>query len=281
MILITKSPWIVFFCVVLLFFDCSGQAMKRKNEKAVPKTVSCKVNGERAEFILKGVPLTMIKVEAGTFIMGNTNPFYDKEQDENPSHEVTLTQDYYIAETEVTQELWMAFMDKNPSYKYNVSSQHPVDRVSFENVQKFLNVVKRETGYQFRLPTEAEWEYACRGGNRSKGYKFSGSDRLRDVGWYCDNTGNSSHDVKELAPNELGIYDMSGNVWEWCSDCYYDYTEESQTDPVGPDTGRHLARGGCWYTYSNFCRNTNRSKATRQNYNLFTGFRLAMSANFD
>lgn len=267
----------LFLFLLACFTGCSSGIQDRNPLWSNGKSVSVEVKPDRAVFTVNGVSFTMIRVEAGTFIMGNTNPFYDRETDELPSHEVTLTKDYYIGETEVTQELWMAFFDKNLSYKYNQFPQHPVDRVSYENALKFIDMLSRATGYRFRLPTEAEWEFACRGGNRSKGYKFSGGDRMRDVGWYCDNTGETSHAVKQLRPNELGIYDMSGNVWEWCSDCFYEYTSEPQIDPVGPDEGRRMVRGGCWYTYSTFCRTTNRSVATRQDYNLFTGLRLALS----
>lgn len=269
---------ILFLLVIIGLTHSSCQKRSMLNQMLQESKTSCEIKEDRAEFVLNGVPITFIKVEAGSFTMGNTNPFYERETDEHPAHLVTLTKDFYIAETETTQELWMAFMDKNPSYKYNVGPQHPVDRVNLDNLQKFLNVLNRETGYEFRLPTEAEWEFACRGGNRSKGYKFSGGNRMREVGWYCDNTGETSHPVKQLKPNELGIYDMSGNVWEWCSDCFAPYPLEAQTDPVGPSEGRRIMRGGCWYTYSTFCRTTNRSKSTRQDYNLFTGFRLAISS---
>lgn len=262
--------------LLFLFLGCDHPI---SSPVPISNRISCVSDSNSVHFVVKGVPFTMVKVESGTFIMGNTNPFYAREQDENPSHSVTLTRDFYIAETEVTQELWQALMGENPSYKYNRSPQRPVDGISLEMALDFLDVLKKETGLEFRLPTEAEWEFACKGGIHSKGYKYSGSDRLRNVGWFCDNTGETSHNVKELQPNELGIYDMSGNVWEWCSDCFYDYTEEPQIDPVGAENGKHLVRGGCWYTYSNFCRTTNRSIGTQQNNNLFTGIRLAISTN--
>ena len=228
-------------------------------------------------FNVKGVPFKMIKVEGGTFQMGATSEQgKDALKDENPAHSVTLS-DYYIGETEVTQELWEAIMGNNPScYK---GSKKPVECVSWNDCQEFITKLNNLTGKNFRLPTEAEWEYAARGGNKSKGYKYSGSNTIDDVAWYKDNSGNGTHNVKTKLANELGIYDMSGNVWEWCQDWYgrkY-YQNSSQTNPAGPTSGsRRVLRGDSWRYASRYCRVSYRyNSGSGHRYNDY-GFRLIL-----
>ena len=196
------------------------------------------------------------------------------DSDEKPVHSVTLS-DYYIGETEVTQELWEAVMGSNPSsFK---GSQKPVESVSWHDCKEFITKLNRLTGKNFRLPTEAEWEYAARGGNKSKGYKYSGSNTIDNVAWYRDNSGKATHNVKTKSPNELGIYDMSGNVWEWCEDWYGYYSSGSQTNPAGPSTGsRRVLHGGSWYDHAGSCRVSNRSYYP-VNRSYYIGFRLALS----
>ena len=194
--------------------------------------------------------------------------------DEKPVHSVTLN-DYYIGETEVTQELWEAVMGSNPSvFK---GSKKPVEMVSWNNCQEFIMKLNRLTGRDFRLPTEAEWEYAARGGNKSQGYKYSGSNTIDDVAWYDENS-LSTHPVGTKAPNELGLYDMSGNVWEWCSDWYGDYSSSSQTNPTGSSSGSgRVLRGGSWCRDAQCCRvafRDNNALGLRFDYN---GFRLVCS----
>ena len=190
-------------------------------------------------FNVNGVSFTMIAVEGGTFKMGaqssdsgGDNYDSDAYSNESPVHDVTLSS-YYIGETEVTQELWEAVMGSNPSY-YSGYPQRPVEYVSLNDCQEFITKLNQLTGKNFRLPTEAEWEYAARGGNKSKGYKYSGSNTIDNVAWYTSNSGSETHDVKTKQANELGIYDMSGNVYEWCQDWYDSYSSGSQTDPTGP-----------------------------------------------
>ena len=185
--------------------------------------------------------------------------------------------DYYIGETEVTQELWQAVMGNNPSkFKgYN----HPVEKVSWKDCQAFIQKLNEVTGQTFRLPTEAEWEYAARGGNKSKGYKYSGSNNLNDVAWYTDNCGGTHHAVKTRQPNELDIYDMSGNVWEWCNDRYGKYKYDTQTNPTGPTNGSNrVSRGGSWLHDTWICRVSLRGLNTSGFRNDGFGFRLAMDA---
>ena len=230
-------------------------------------------------FNVKGVSFKMIKVEGGTFMMGATSEQgKDAFKDEKPAHSVTLS-DYYIGETEVTQELWEAVMGSTPS-SYSGYPQRPVERVSWNDCQEFITKLNQLTGKNFRLPTEAEWEYAARGGNKSKGYKYSGSNTIDDVAWYKDNSGNGTHNVKTKLANELGIYDMSGNVWEWCQD-WYDrkyYQNSLQTNPTGPSSGSgRVIRGGSWHLNAKHCRVSNRSYYYPGYRNDYLCLRLALS----
>jgi len=230
---------------------------------------------------VNGVSFKMVKVSGGTFQMGATSEQGSDHDSERPVHQVTLS-DYYIGETEVTQELWQAVMGWNPSYfqestirDYHDSEKNPVEQVSWNDCQTFIYKLNQLTGKQFRLPTEAEWEYAARGGNKSKGYKYSGSNDINAVAWYSDNSGRKTHVVGTRAPNELGIYDMSGNVWEWCQDWYGSYSSGAQTNPIGPSSGSaRIDRGGGWSTEADGCRVSFRGSTAYTLINL--GFRLAL-----
>lgn len=204
-------------------------------------------------FTVRGVTFEMVRVQGGTFTMGCTSKQgSDCDDDEKPAHRVTLS-DYYIGKTEVTQALWEAVMGSNPSYFEG--SDLPVEQVSWNDCQTFLTKLNQLTGKTFRLPTEAEWEYAARGGNKSQGYKYSGSNTIGNVAWYYDNGGSKTHAVGTKQANELGIYDMSGNVWEWCSDWYDSYGSSSQTNPTGAASGSYrVLRGGSWSSYARGCR---------------------------
>ena len=203
-------------------------------------------NSEIETFTVHGVVFKMVKVAGGTFQMGATSEQgSDAENDEYPVHSVTLS-DYYIGQTEVTQELWEAVMGSNPSY-FKGNDQRPVEAVSWNDCQEFIEKLNRLTGKNFRLPTEAEWEYAARGGSKSRGYKYSGSNDAKVVAWYDDNSGDKTHPVAQKQSNELGLYDMSGNVYEWCSDRYGRYSSNSQTNPRGASSGSdRVLRGGSW-----------------------------------
>lgn len=213
---------------------------------------------------VKGVSFKMKKVEGGTFLMGaqsedKNQPNYDPDafEDESPVHRVTLS-DYYIGETLVTQELWKAVMDSNPSEFKSIFNKkrlkHPVENVSWNDCQEFIKKLNAIIGKTFRLPTEAEWEYAARGGNKSKGYKYSGSNNIDDVAWCEGNSSGKTHEVGTKAPNELGLYDMSGNVWEWCSDWYGEYSASPQTNPKGPTSGSYrVLHGGSWHFIAEGC----------------------------
>lgn len=212
----------------------------------------------RETITVNGVSFDMIMVEGGTFTMGATSEQGNDASDaEKPAHQVTLS-DYYIGETEVTQALWQAVMGINPSnFKGN---SNPVESVSWNYCQEFIRKLNSLTGRTFRLPTEAEWEFAARGGNESKGYKYSGSNNIDAVAWYDYNSDSKTHAVKTKSPNELGIYDMTGNVLEWCQDwCEWSYSSNAQTNPKGPSSGSfRVLRGGSWNYKAWNCRVSHR-----------------------
>ncbi|WP_302428059.1 SUMF1/EgtB/PvdO family nonheme iron enzyme [uncultured Prevotella sp.] len=223
-----------------------------------------------------GISIDMVRVEAGTFTMGATSEMKDSYDSEKPAHQVTLTNDYYIGKYEVTQALWQAVMGNNPSeFK---GDNLPVENVSWNDCQKFISKLNLITGKTFRLPTEAEWEYAARGGKKSRGYQYSGSNNLSDVAWYYKNSGIKTHAVGTKQANELGIYDMSGNVSEWCQDRYGDYSKSSQTNPKGSTSGAlRVLRGGCYSYYSDFCCPLSRGFDTHSTCESGNGLRLAIS----
>ncbi len=230
----------------------------------------------RETYTVNGVSFTMIEVRGGTFLMGATaeqgSDAYDSEK---PAHQVTLS-DYYIGQTEVTQALWKAVMYGNNPSKH-IGDNLPVEQVSWNDVQEFIWRLNDLTGAKFRLPTEAEWEFAARGGTKAHGNKYSGSNNIDFVAWYYDNSGQTTHPVATKAPNELGIYDMSGNVWEWCQDWKGDYSSLSQTNPTGPMTGSdRVYRGGSAWLIAWFCRVSNRFYDTPDYRFYDLGFRLAL-----
>ena len=220
------------------------------------------------------IRITMVKVKGGTFQMGATSEQgSDAESDEKPAHRVTLS-DYYIGQTEVTQTLWQAVMGINPSNRKGPNL--PVEKVSWEDCQMFITKLNQLTGCLFRLPTEAEWEYAARGGSKSRGYKYAGGNDLDYVAWYCNNS-HQTNPVKQKKPNELGLFDMTGNVWEWCHDWYGFYSSSYQKNPQGPSSAstRVNRGGGCDDVIIN-CRVSNRSQDGLNSKGNDLGLRLAM-----
>ena len=185
----------------------------------------------------------MVHVQGGTFTMGRTSSkAYWCDDSDQPAHQVTVGS-FYICKYEVTQKLWKAFMGSNPSW--TKADNMPVEWVNWVTAQKFIRKLNAFSGKKFRLPTEAEWEYAARGGNRSHNYLYSGSDDINAVAWWKDNSGDKLHPVGTKRPNELGLYDMTGNVYEWCSDWQAPYQSGAQTNPKGPQTGDwKVMRGG-------------------------------------
>ena len=238
---------------------------------------------------VNGVSFNMVRVEGGTFQMGSNDS--EADSDEKPVHQVTLST-YSIGETEVTQALWYAVMGQRPTSdgskwesSYGLGDNYPTYRVSWDDCQQFVEKLNQLTGKRFRLPTEAEWEYAARGGNKSRGYKYSGSNRIDDVAVYEENSykkgsGSSeygTHRVKTKQANELGLYDMSGNVWEWCQDWYGDYSSNSQTNPTGPSSASlRVYRGGSWDDHARYCRVSTRNWRTPDSRSYDLGLRLAL-----
>lgn len=235
-----------------------------------------------------GVSFQMVYIEGGTFSMGATDDQRENaENDEYPVHQVTVSS-FYLGETEVTQQLWVAVMGKNPSYfvskkqEASDSMKRPVEQVSWDDCQVFILELNRLTGKQFRLPTEAEWEFAARGGTKTRKYKYSGSNRLKTVAWCWENTGKrksgyGTHEVKTKKPNELGLYDMSGNVWEWCQDWYGIYYGGPQVNPKGAPKGDHrIGRGGGWAGDLWDCRVSYRGISQPSTRSYYIGLRLAL-----
>jgi len=251
-------------------------------------------------FMVNGVSFTMVFVEGGNFIMGSDT----FSQEEKPAHEVKVDS-YMIGQTEVTQALWAAVMGHNPSLFYKSrfhSDTLPVEFVSWEDCQQFIFKLNSLTGQHFRLPTEAEWEFAARGGNMSKGYRYSGSNDIDSIAWYWRNSGKKylkgseymderrfltkiqnnkcqTHPVAQKKPNELGIYDMSGNVSEWTQDCF-DYYKSAyiinRRDTSEKKCSYRVRRGGSWDDVADVCRVSSRNGRTPESTRSFLGLRLAL-----
>lgn len=260
--------------ISLLFGLLLGLKMMLFAQDTLPAPTSYRVNK---------VSFNMVRIEAGGFWMGaqrkDTAEFnYDRmaQIDELPVHFVTMREDYYIGQTEVTQKLWKAVMGYNPSrYK---CPKRPVTNVDYFEVQEFLRRLDSITGMQFRLPTEEEWEYAARGGKNSKGYIYSGGKEVDRVAWHNGNA-RKTKKVKKRNANELGIYDMSGNVWEWC-ESKYRYYDKERNATLGKDGQMYCIRGGGWQLPKTSCRVSWRGKRLPDLKNSFGGFRLCLDAKY-
>lgn len=247
----------------------NANAKRETNSKPAPSPK------ESATVSTPFVEPVMVRVEGGTFQMGSN----EGEADEKPVRSVSVNT-FYIGQYEVTQSEWRSVMGKNPPELYfKGCNSCPVDDVSWNDIQEFLKKLNAKTGKIYRLPTEAEWELAARGGNKSKGYTYSGSNDLKSVAWFTDNSESKTHPVGTKNANELGIYDMSGNVWEWCSDWYGTYSSGSQQNPKGATTGSsRVYRGGSWLNYAGGCRVAYRVSGTPAGRNNSLGFRLVLSS---
>ena len=279
-----KKTILMIFAAGVLMFSCG------KDEGTSNGGGTSVAQGVKT-FTVSGVPFNMVKVEGGTFMMGAPESDTNAYSNERPQHSVTLG-DYYIAETEVTQALWQAVMGGNPSYFRGANL--PVDQVSWFDCDTFITRLNLLTGESFRLPTEAEWEYAARGGNKSLGYRYSGGNNMDEVGWYYRNSGDShlsgeanidtilnngcrTHPIKSKSPNELGLYDMSGNVSEWCYDWFGYYNTTTLTDPHGPTVGSYrILRGGSWINPARSCRVSYRDYDDPVSRKSFISLRLAL-----
>lgn len=228
---------------------------------------------------VKGVQFSMILVKAGTFTMGATEEQVNPDDNEKPAHQVTLTRDYYIGETEVTQGLWQAVMGGIPPSDVTLPA---MGIAYYDAADDFMKQINNLTGKEFRLPTEAEWEYAARGGDQSKGFMYSGSNNLGEVAWYTMNSNDVIHPVATKQPNELGIYDMSGNVLEWCSDRLDKYSAGPQVDPEVFILGSHpILRGGSYWSIdksdnASECRVSRRKIIAMNGRYGYVGFRLVL-----
>jgi len=230
----------------------------------------------------------MVFVQGGTFLMGAT-PEQGKscDSDETPVHKVTLSS-FYISKYPITQKQWKILMGtdlKQQRDKVNINysirgegDNYPMYYISWDEAYEFINSLNDATGKKYRLPTEAEWEFACRGGLQSANYKYSGSNNINKVAWYKDNSGYTAHPVGKKKPNELGIYDMSGNVNELCSDWKGNYISEEQIDPTGNSQGfRRVNRGGSWYDIPSYSRVAHRYQDEQNTRYYDLGFRLVLT----
>ncbi|MDR1342718.1 MAG: formylglycine-generating enzyme family protein [Prevotellaceae bacterium] len=217
----------------------------------------------------------MVAVQGGTFWMGCSQEQQGScDADESPLHSVTVGS-FHIGKYEVTQAQWKTIMGSNPSGFQG--DNLPVENVSWSEAQEFISRLNAATGKSYRLPTEAEWEFAARGGSMSRGYKYSGSHNLYDVAWFEDNSGGQTHPVGSKKANELGIHDMSGNVYDWCLDWYGTYSASSQQDPMGASSGSYrVLRGGSWNYAAGYCRVASRNSCSPSNRGNFWGFRVVL-----
>lgn len=255
------------------FCPCCGEPLPDVKGATKPNESQAKGHSDslnaNLEFEIGGVPFKMIRVEGGSFLMGATSEQGSDARDaEKPVHRVTLS-DYYIGETVVTQALWKAVMGDNPSFRKG--DNLPVESVSWDDCQEFLKQLSEKTGKTFRLPTEAQWEYAARGGRKSQGFRYAGSNDIDKVAWYAVNSGYSDiHQVQQKVANELGLYDMSGNVWEWCQDEWrYNYN-------AVPNDSFRVIRGGNCRIDALYSRVSSRHCCMPVNRNFTLGFRLVL-----
>jgi sulfatase modifying factor 1 len=263
-----------FFLLFTFYFSflmyCTGQVNN------APSQAQVKERDSLMAVSILNIDSSFVLVQGGTFEMGLPDTA-DVEGGEisKPRHKVTL-KSFYILKTQVTQALWYSIMDTNPSFHKNCYTC-PVENVTWFDTQKFIEKLNKLKKGHYRLPTEAEYEYAARGGNKSRDMDYSGSNNVNDVGWFINNSQGKSHPVGEKKANELGLFDMSGNMWEWCSDWYemYYYKDSPSDNPHGPDAGEQkVLRGGAWLSLDEGCMVISRGAMNPSSKDKFTGFRI-------
>lgn len=268
--------------IVLVIATCTAMTGGLMAQNAVKKSRGKKAKSERiikpasSPGWLDSIANNMVWVTGGRFTMGNISG----EADEKPENEIVID-GFAINKYPVTQYEWKMVMGNNPS-EFSGCDQCPVEMVSWNDAQRFIERLNGLTRKKYVLPTEAEWEYAAKGGLQTNRYRYSGSDNIEEVGWYTDNSGRHPHPVGEKKPNELGLYDMTGNVWEWCQDWYHKNYYESQpgNNPTGPKTGgARVRRGGSWFTQEKNCTTATRNSVKQDYKDDIGGFRLAQYPN--
>jgi len=268
---------------ILVYAQSAGGEVRRHDKGKEPvndmsakkqKSKQITMSENQRQTIIQNLINNMVYVEGGTFLMGATvEQADDAWEDETPIHQVTLSS-FYIGRYEVTQQEWQAVMGNNPS-KFKGAKQ-PVGRVSWNDCQLFIRKLNTLTGRQFRLPTEAEWEFAARGGKKSRGYKYAGSNDLDKVAWHWSNCSGKTHEVGQKLPNELGLYDMNGNVEEWCQDWFAYYSSSNVMNPKGPSSGStRVFRGGCVASSIKECHLSDRCSIDPSERIYYMGLRLA------
>lgn len=271
-----NKVFLLALCLIVALGIFEAQGRKKSSRRHKAKT---EIQQGQQSFRVNGVKFVMVTVDGGTFTMGASDNDAEATPREKPAHQVTVNT-FAIGQTEVTQELWRAVMGKTLNKGEFKGRKRPMENVAYYDCEEFIAELNKLTGKTFRLPTEAEWEFAARGGNKSKGYKYAGSNNLNTVAWYKGNSGDKTHPVAQKLPNELGIYDMSGNVWEWTSDWWADTADlvaEQGTDYAGPATGtvRTLSGGG-WDYGAEYCAVSFRSYDPIDKAVNSLGFRLVL-----
>ena len=258
-----------------LWFELTATNEQRPTLSTTVENIGAPGNFTTYTETINGISFKMLAISGGSFEMGSN----DGDSDEKPIHEVSVS-NFQLGETEVTQALWRAVMGQDPPELYFKGCDDcPVERVSWNDIQEFLQKLNSLTKKNYRLPTEAEWEYAAGGGSSTR-TKYAGTNSESELGeyaWYDSNSGGKTHPVAKKRPNALGLYDMSGNVWEWCSDWKGDYPSGAQVNPKGPETGSYrVLRGGSWYDLAGLCRSAYRYNIIPSGRDGNRGFRLAL-----
>ena len=291
------AAFLIGFCIV--FSSCSKDPILKEGDYIYENNDLTKVdyvNGiiinwaddidisEEQKTVIRNLIANLVRVEGGSFMMGAQNmnaqgDCYDEDalDDESPVHQVTLT-DFLINKYQITQKEWHTIMgyDLDWSELYGEGDDFPAYNVSQTEALQFVENLSAMTRLSFNLPTEAQWEFAAKGGNKSQQYHFSGSNEVYDVAWHKNNSANRLHPVGEKQANELGLYDMSGNLWEWCLDTYGPYPDIPQTEPVSANGDKFLIRGGSWTFLPSYCRITARNSYSSENHSISNGFRIIL-----